>query len=458
MIGEGFPVRFVPALVAVLAAVLFTAPDAAASGTADFATWTLSGIPGPDGTPLSDPGQQSPVAACPTTTYCQVLTGDRYLTTVSGRTATTVDAPQWTAGNEEGLNDVACAGATNCVAVGFSSDAPSGSVSGFREELDGRSWVPEDGTYAANNVGCNIDECVAIGTQFPGVNLAYLDDRDRGGSWHSRQFVTPWQSTPGPGWYIGVDSVACPRSGACYVLGETWDDRYNTRPLFLYRSGDIWKGVTQALPAGADPLHSDGVTEMSCPAPRNCIGLGTYVDQASGTMRLFAEQLTDGVLSAVPVPTPPPGLDSRLSGDGLDCASMSECVGGAGWLRDQHFADVLVRFHAGVWSYRYPPEPPHAAAGPAASLQSFACASTARCLAVGSYPYEYPSGKVRSRPAVWTWSAGHWAVRALARPVGLSGWSKNSALTSIACPGPSRCVVTGYDGDTAVYGIGSLPG
>lgn len=413
-------------------------------------------VPGPHSATIT--ADRGPQFACPSATYCQLLTDYQYLTRLSGVTAKTVVAPPWDTDphDSEGLGSIACERIGSCVALGSASAGPWDSPDGYREELVNGTWTPEDGTDATGRIACNSERCVEIGTQDAGVDRGVLDDRAAGGSWVARPLTTPWQGPGDNGFYIGMDAVACPPSGPCYVLGHAQPSyRDPAQSLFFSWNGRSWRGAPIAEPAGATPgsAHLDDV--LSCPALRTCVALGTYEDQASSEKRTFAEAYVDGTLSAMPVPKTSGPASSRLFVDDLSCASGTDCAGVVSWFGSGLLLhQALLRYHAGVWS-SHVVSPSGATVGSSPYVYAAACSSATRCFAVGRF-FKGTGGGLVNSPALWTWhAAGDWTVRLLPRPEGLAR-DASGELTTITCPGATRCYVGGsYDG-TASYGIGTL--
>jgi hypothetical protein len=444
------------ALTVLFAALVATSSVVPAASATSGGGWYLRPVPGPDGAPLA----ASPELAltCPAVTSCELLTQYQYVTTLDGRAATTVDPPEYYTDPHltNALRDIACAQVGDCVATGETYEGPWDTPGGYRDELSHGTWTAEKGTPAYQQVACNSERCVEIGTQYVGVDRGVLDDRAAGGHWVARSLTTPWQTARDNGFYIGMDAVACPPSGPCYAVGHA-EPAYQdpARSLFFSRNGrGIWHGVPIADPAGATPASAYLGEGLSCPATRTCLALGTYVDAASGDERAFVETYANGRLSATALPMPPGPVATTMFADDVSCVSAADCAGvitwfGAGRLLHQ----ALLRYHAGAWTSQVV-SPAGAAVGSAPYVFAAACSSASRCLAVGRF-FKGTSGGLVNTPAVWTWRASSgWTVRLLPTPKGLAA-DANGELTDITCPGTSRCYVDGsYDGK-AVYGVSS---
>ncbi len=441
----------VPGVVALLIATLLTpAPASGRAAAPVTAAWSLAPIPGPDGAPVGV--FAPPKLTCPAVDYCSLLTEPRYLTTLAHGVPHTVVAPTYSAGRDETLNGIACSAARDCVAVGVSADRDENDYAGYREELHGTTWLAEAGSQADAAVVCNVEHCVAVGYEDAGIPWTLIDDRDGDGTWVSRQVSTPWRG-PGNGAYVEVYTMSCPRTGACVGVGHGLDDQYRDRPLFFYRSGNVWKAVPQALPPGADPYQSQGARRsISCSTDGNCMGLGTYVDADSHHTEVFAEVFRNGVLSAMPVPMPPGSVGQAVAAGAIGCVGPAECAGFARWSGATSHS-VLLRYHHAAWSYQLEPTPRGAVPGQTGGA-AVACASGAVCVAVGASEVTQGTSTV-VRPVAWTWVDGRWTVRVVTAPAGVPA-DATGTLDSVTCPGPHRCYATGIYGDEAIYGVGDL--
>ncbi len=377
---------------------------------------------------------------------------------MSGGTARTVVAPQWDTDphDSEGLGSIACERVGSCVAVGSASAGPWDQPRGYREELVERHLDTRGRHDAHGRVACNSERCVEIGAEYVGVERSALDDRTADGSWVSRPLTTPWQTASDNGFYIGMDAVACPPSGACYAVGYAYPSYKDpAHALFFAWNGRSWRGVPIAEPSGAVPASADFDAALTCPAVRTCLALGTYEDQASGEERAFVETYAHGTLSATPVPLPGPA-PSRLFADNLSCVTGADCAGVVTWFGSGSLVyQALLRYHAGSWSSQLVSRS-GAKIGSSPYVYAGACPTSTRCFAVGRF-FKGTSGGLGNSPALWTWRAsGGWTLRLVPPPAGLVG-GRGGQLTTITCPGPTRCYVGGdYDGK-AVYGIAVLP-
>ena len=449
-------VRRVRALAAALVVALgvMSAPTA---GAATTSVWTLHAVTDPSGAPVRT--NQPTVLGCVTAAWCQVLSGAQYLTTVSGRTATTVPAPAPTTDPNEyfGLNDLACSAVGACVAVGGMSEGPWDPGSGYRDELVDGTWTAPGGSGAFGHIACNTEHCVDIGTRDAGVDQANIDDRGTGGPWVSRRIATPW-APAGNGFYVAAQLGRLPRpAGACYVVGNGQKTyKAGKQPLFFYRSGSVWNGVGQSLPAGAVAQRSAGAQQLSAPSARNCLGLGTWTDT---NRRQHASPRCSPTACCRRSPSRRrphrPGSASQVQ---VDCSAVGECVGFAQWSYRQsewtRTRTALLRLHNGAWTYSVPAAPTGSATGTDPQVLDVSCSSASQCVGVGFFLIRGGSQPVR-RAAVWMLADGHGRCGRSASRRGAVGAGDDVVLDSVECTG-ARCVATGLAADTAFDGIGNL--
>jgi len=311
--------------------------------------------------------------------------------------------PAGHAGAGQQIEDVTCASATWCVAVGSYNAGPSSAAvsNGLIDTWSNGAWTPTAEAIPGNvnnpvtnepylggglsSVSCAaVGSCVAIG----GDVIEMLSD----GSWTGTQAPIPsdvsWGSSE-----VTLGGVTCSSAASCVIFGQDINRSVdpNQKQLFFDTlSAGTWVATDAPLPANADVSYSgeDTLTSISCPAAGSCIAVGQYA---------YA-------------PFQIAGLIDTLSN--------------------------------GAWTATEAPQPPSTATYQQNALESVSCPTTAFCVAVGSYP---AAGNGVSEPDIETFSGGTWVESEAPVPANVSGASREigNQLDSVTCPAAGSCEAVG---------------
>src|SRR5262249_44532989 len=143
-------------------------------------------------------------------------------------------------GSANGLDGLACATTTDCVAVGFRIDG-AGVKHTLVERWTGATWavVPSPNQSNFNNtlvgVSCPAPTtCIAVGSYLNGNRLRTLVE-----TWNG----TSWSITPSPNLGAGGDellSVSCVNATSCVAAGYTGDSVNGSATLIETWDGAGW--------------------------------------------------------------------------------------------------------------------------------------------------------------------------------------------------------------------------
>ena len=179
--------------------------------------------------------------------------------------------------------DVACASAGSCVAVGQYRDSSRHGGVGFLDDLDQGTWTTTQAMAPAGTsakppritfagVSCNSDTCVAVGGWHWGnIGLSLLETRS-GGTWSAARPTTPKQNRP----ETHFDSTAAVACGAqCIAVGIFHRPFLPTLPLVDTLSEGSWSGTE--LQAGADDgsFYELKLRGAWCGSDGGCVAVGT---------------------------------------------------------------------------------------------------------------------------------------------------------------------------------------
>jgi len=353
-------------------------------------------------------------------------------------TAWTLAAPAAaSAGASPALNDVACASASRCWAVG--TYAPAGTSQPLIETWDGSAWTlapaasPTASQSAAlTGVACPAaTTCVAVGayaTTFTGTSQALIETWD-GAAWSA---ASPSGGSPGTS--VELARVSCASRTTCYAAGSAAPPAGAGQALVEAWDGNSWSSAGGVAPGGTT---SSRLAAVACDAD-GCWAAGSEVTGAGFAVGL-AERLVTGTWTPVPTAEPQGQEVNALSS--VACASPGPFCVSVGSHSTEASAETLVEsWRGGAWS---------AVASPSAggSMNSFlngvACASATACWAVGeAEPTSNgvsPTSIDTASTLVEAWNGSSWSIASSPNPTG----AQISSLSSVSCASTTDCWAVG---------------
>lgn len=343
-----------------------------------------------------------------------------------------------TFGSGGGLNAVACASASSCLAVGWDMNSQPLVLSG-----DPSSWtaaqayeVTLGGGFGSRGilgaVTCaSASSCIATGSD--GARQPLILEGDPSTTWSAAQaHEISLGAAFGSGGYL--DAISCVSSSACTATGSD----ANTMPLVLSGDPASW-GATQAenftlkgMGFGVSALPS----AMACASATSCLDFGsyggflkdrTYFLQGNPTAW---DQATQTVMSGI-------GEFSLLDSAACPAASFCVVVGQDG---DSEEPFVLAGNPSTFATASEHVLSLGSAFGSGGELKSVTCRSTTSCVAVGI------DGK--QRPIVVTGNPATWRTASVKQIALTSKFGSQGRLDSVACSSATSCVAVGIDGHT----------
>jgi hypothetical protein len=362
------------ALCAVVTAGVFFAPAARAL---DFPTWTVHGVDSPADVARQSGGLIS--MSCPHEGTCfgvgsyLIETGQspQIVSLAAQKVTSVVEAPlpaDAAAAAYAYLAEISCWSVTGCVAVGGYADT-SQHEAGLVETYDGTGWTPlrAPGSAPLDHVACNPDSCVATGSE-PSVLLV----RAPAGTWSAPAITLDSTGR------LSVTVPACPATGSCRASGVTYDSAGGEiAAVYLYPSGDHWRGVIYPAPAGVSTA-SIHLTDMSCSAYVECMAVGSFVG-VGGRTHPLVERLHNGRLSARIMPLGGVPNTATFSGYGVSCWQPTACTAYA----NNDYSPIFYHFDGTNWDAQY-------VQFLTASLADIDCSSVGSCVAVGTASFTKP--------------------------------------------------------------------
>jgi len=294
-------------------------------------------------------------------------------TTVTGATQSNV------------LYGVTCVSASNCWAVGESSDATTGIARTLIEQWNGTSWsiVTSPNSSAAENnyleaVTCvSASNCWAVGNSYSGsgVTNQTLIEQWNGTSW---SVVTSLNtSTTQPNWLSGV---TCASASECWAVGYS---STGTDINMVYQTLiEQWDGTSWAIV----PSPNTSTTEfnflfgVTCASASECWAVG-YGSDDNGYDRTLVEQWNGSAWAIVTSPNTSSTQNNFL--ESVTCVWQSDCWA-AGFSSSTGGVDqtLIEHWDGSAWALV---TSPNTSATQLNVFYGATCASGSECWGVGWY-------------------------------------------------------------------------
>jgi hypothetical protein len=241
------------------------------------------------------------------------------------------------------LNQIACASAGNCSAVGSYIDKNNVTHGLVVNEVGG-TWragtslaLPANASQYAgaslSEVDCaSAGNCAAAGTyNVSGGAVEMLVDNEARTTWaRANEVQLPANAASNPDVLLyGFRGVACPTAGNCASGGQYQDKNGGFQGFLVNEVNDHWQSATQlALPAGAEQAgENGGVVAVSCPSAGDCTAGAAYLD-SSGAYQALVVSETNRSWSAGTKITLPAGSSTVGQAGGVyavDCQKTGVC-------------------------------------------------------------------------------------------------------------------------------------
>lgn len=203
------------------------------------------------------------------------------------------------------LDGVSCPAVGSCVAVGQYSER-GGATAALTDTLSGGTWtpvtipLPTDAVAAGQLAGlfgisCEArGNCLAVGHYKSGGGQARnLAETLSGATWTAASTPLPagaaaiqkWNAQNGG---TTLNAVACQAVGSCVAFGIYTARSGAVDGAIDTLSGGTWTAAVAPLPPGAATTKQYAYFDSAvCPAPGNCVAVGTYTPQGGGIQALI---------------------------------------------------------------------------------------------------------------------------------------------------------------------------
>jgi hypothetical protein len=265
----------------------------------------------------------------------------------------------------------------------------------------------------------------AFGGQWvtPATGLAGPPGRGPDGTWQT-------EPTPNPGGRANgtLEAISCGAPRACIAVGFYTDDAGVDVTLAQLWTGTAWQTQAAPNPAGA---AASQLTGISCDGPYACTASGYYINAAGVTVPL-AERWNGASWRVQAVPSPATATASGFFA--ISCPSARACTAVGTYDNGAGQALTLAEgWNGRGWRVEATPNPAGAIAG---ELSAVSCISARACVATGTW--EGSSFAPATLAEVWNGAGWH-----IQRTPSVAG-ATSSEFTGVSCTAAYACTASGY--------------
>ncbi|HXW33644.1 MAG TPA: hypothetical protein VEJ87_03630, partial [Acidimicrobiales bacterium] len=345
--------------------------------------------------------------------------------------------------NESGVTTsllaaVACpTGSSTCVAAGQYYTPDEDHLLAIRKKPSG-TWsitpVPGSVTPAAtylNGAGCSTSGCIAVGESFPANNFNTSAAIEQ---WNGSKWSLAKSAEPAGAVTTNLYGASCPTTKLCYAVGSvgigTAGDDGETNNF-----AEKWNGSKWSTEAAQDP-SGDNVNELtgvSCAGDSACTAVGYGESSQGGSPTAVAEILTKTNWSVQTPESPAGAISTSLTG--ISCPAPSNCVAVGSFEDASDVTEPLAEtWNGSTWTAIEPPQPSGTTGN---ELLGVSCASSGTCTAVGDSSLSNGTEVTLAEQL----SGGSWSITATQNP---SAGTEQVVLTGVACTSTVACTAAGY--------------
>ena len=315
------------------------------------------------------------------------------------------------------LEDVSCASATSCIAVG--ADHYVGK--GITRSWNGSEWK------ATNTLNAEL-KAVSCPTTTWCVTIAQGENK----SWQLKQvegfsFATlKSPPTPEGATEVRLNDVSCTSESACTIVGRYYAGAY--KPYVARWNGSSWS--LQTAPGPSEGNAGEAMLGVSCSSASHCVSVG----KAAG--KPFVERWNGSEWTVQSAPAPSGATETTLQS--VSCTSESACMA-VGYFKNGGLYPKAVaeRWNGSSWSVLASPAPPKEGH---VWLRSVSCVSASSCVAAGGYATPFLA--TGETTLVHAWNGTEWSAQSSPSPEGKAF----SGLAGVSCSSASACTAVGQAG------------
>lgn len=352
---------------------------------------------------------------------------------------------------------VSCGSPGNCTAVGYLVDA-NGRYQAFTVSSVNGVWgtarkpVFADGVQSANpysefeDVSCaSAGNCTAVGFFYDVAgNQQAFSQTSTNGAWGAPTPAAFAAGVEKPTPYSSFASVSCVSAGNCTAVGYFWASNDQTLPFSQTSTNGVWAdGVPATFPADTLYFRPDAeFTAVSCVSAGNCTAVG-FFKNLSNKGQPFSQTSTNGTWSTS-VPADVSGITPYNGGrfTAVSCGAGGDCtaVGSYSVFRVANYA-IRQTSSGGVWGAVQTLGVSAALPNPPGSYRSVSCPSAGNCVAVGFFQ----DGNGYFQAFTQTSSSGTWSAPVAS--TNNTGAGLAEMFESVSCVSAGDCTAAGSSRD-----------
>jgi hypothetical protein len=242
------------------------------------------------------------------------------------------------------LNQVACASAGNCSAVGSYIDN-NGATHGLLVSEFANRWLaglsmalPANASTfpdaSLSSIACiSTGNCDAIGTYDNAQgDVEGLTVVQSSRAWkRASAMAMPSGAAPNPRvFFYGFNGISCSSLGNCSAGGQYRDGAGNYQGFMVNDVNSTWQVADQLkLPASAPQVGKNGgVVALTCPSNGNCSAGAAYLDASGSYQAVVVNRVNGTWLTGVKVTLPAGAVSVGVDGGvyGLICKAVNQCT------------------------------------------------------------------------------------------------------------------------------------
>ncbi len=334
---------------------------------------------------------------------------------------------------DHSLTSVACAGTSNCWAVG---DYGANDVlySSLAEHWNGAKWVTWKPPNPTNATALSGVSCVASSDCWAAGSASSGPPSDEYSPVAEYWDGTKWQAAtpPSPSVSSFFDAVDCTSRTNCWYVGSSADLTLIERWVDVTKEGIKWLVDISPNPAGA---KRSSLASISCVTQSDCWAVGYYTNSSNADETL-AEHWNGEKWTLGAVPNPAGAAEGSFL-TGIACTGSTSCTA-VGYDINSSFVDETLAEHWNGTKWKVQPTP-NPAKSTLSILNGVACTGSANCTAIGYHANGSDIVTLAER-----WNGTKWLVSPTPNPSGPT----LSELNGVACASSSDCLAVGDSGET----------
>jgi D-alanine-D-alanine ligase-like ATP-grasp enzyme len=340
---------------------------------------------------------------------------------------------------------VSCASAGNCSAGGFYTDGSGhqqafvareqNGIWGAAKEVPGTAALNQGGGAQINSVSCtSAGNCSAGGfyRDSSSHSQAFVVNQTNG-TWGAAKEVA---AALNQGGNAGIASVSCTGAGNCSAGGGYTDGSNQPQAFVVNETNGTWgsgKNVAGALNQGGNA----SIASVSCTSAGNCSAGGNYQD-GSSHLQAFVINEKNGSWGSAKEVAAALNLGGRAEINSVSCAAPGDCSGGGSYADGAgHGQAFVVNQTNGTWGSAR--EIAATLNQALAAVNSVSCASTGNCSAGGSYT----DGTGHGQAFVVGETNGTWGTAEEVPGTAALNQNGRALVHSVSCAAADRCSAGG---------------